>query len=174
MLISWTFFVDCINTADSQTYFFKDEALEIHKNLNTSLFATGRLILKPYKEKGHQFVNMDTIVSVLFKSFYEMDSVNKRPIWVVGNNIWSWEVCPAPQNKWTLMNCLLKVLCMHIALLCFILNLYVHLLLLCKSCRQDIIMRKIKQDPIPLLNILFFISMGERDCSSAGWFGFLS
>ncbi|NXQ73436.1 CENPC protein, partial [Quiscalus mexicanus] len=53
--------LDCINTADSQTYFFKDEAVEIHKNLNTSLFATGRLILKPYKEKGHQFVDMDTI-----------------------------------------------------------------------------------------------------------------
>ncbi|XP_054151867.1 centromere protein C [Melozone crissalis] len=53
--------LDCINTADSQNYFFKDEAVEIHKNLNTSLFATGRLILKPYKEKGHQFVDTDTI-----------------------------------------------------------------------------------------------------------------
>ncbi|XP_058694656.1 centromere protein C isoform X1 [Poecile atricapillus] len=53
--------VDCINTASSHTYFFKDEAVEIYKNLNTSLFATGRLILKPYKEKGHQFVHMDTI-----------------------------------------------------------------------------------------------------------------
>ncbi|NXR90573.1 CENPC protein, partial [Hypocryptadius cinnamomeus] len=54
-------YLDCINTADSHTYFFKDEAIEIQKNLNTSLFATGRLILKPYKEKGHQFVDMDTI-----------------------------------------------------------------------------------------------------------------
>ncbi|XP_059326364.1 centromere protein C isoform X1 [Ammospiza nelsoni] len=54
-------YLDCINTAGSQTHFFKDEAVEIHKNLNTSLFATGRLILKPYKEKGHQFVDMDTI-----------------------------------------------------------------------------------------------------------------
>ncbi|CAN8208830.1 unnamed protein product [Coccothraustes coccothraustes] len=53
--------LDCINTAGSHTYFFKDEAVEIHKNLNTSLFATGRLILKPYKEKGHQFVDLDTI-----------------------------------------------------------------------------------------------------------------
>uniref|UniRef100_A0A8C5ISB0 Centromere protein C n=1 Tax=Junco hyemalis TaxID=40217 RepID=A0A8C5ISB0_JUNHY len=53
--------LDCINTADSQTYFFKDEAVEIRKNLNTSLFATGRLILKPYKEKGHQFVDKDTL-----------------------------------------------------------------------------------------------------------------
>ncbi|NWT70099.1 CENPC protein, partial [Prunella himalayana] len=53
--------LDCINTASSHTYFFKDEAVEIHKNLNTSRFATGRLILKPYKEKGHQFVDMDTI-----------------------------------------------------------------------------------------------------------------
>nr|XP_026647773.1 centromere protein C isoform X1 [Zonotrichia albicollis] len=53
--------LDCINTADSQTHFFKNEAVEIHKNLNTSLFATGRLILKPYKEKGHQFVDKDTI-----------------------------------------------------------------------------------------------------------------
>ncbi|NWI42386.1 CENPC protein, partial [Picathartes gymnocephalus] len=53
--------LDCINTASSHTYFVKDEAVEIYKNLNTSLFATGRLILKPYKEKGHQFVHMDTI-----------------------------------------------------------------------------------------------------------------
>ncbi|NXJ19300.1 CENPC protein, partial [Dicrurus megarhynchus] len=53
--------LDCINTASSHTYYVKDEAVEIYKNLNTSLFATGRLILKPFKEKGHQFVNMDTI-----------------------------------------------------------------------------------------------------------------
>uniref|UniRef100_A0A8C3R4F8 Centromere protein C n=1 Tax=Cyanoderma ruficeps TaxID=181631 RepID=A0A8C3R4F8_9PASS len=53
--------LDCINTASSPYYVFKDEAVEIYKNLNTSLFATGRLILKPYKEKGHQFVYMDTI-----------------------------------------------------------------------------------------------------------------
>ncbi|NWR17548.1 CENPC protein, partial [Emberiza fucata] len=55
-------YLDCINTADSRTYFFRDEAMEIQKDLNTSLFATGRLILKPYKEKGHQFVHMDTVV----------------------------------------------------------------------------------------------------------------
>uniref|UniRef100_A0A8C5TXH6 Centromere protein C n=1 Tax=Malurus cyaneus samueli TaxID=2593467 RepID=A0A8C5TXH6_9PASS len=53
--------LDCVNTASSNTYFFKDEAIEIYKNLNTSVFATGRLILKPFKEKGHQFVHMDTI-----------------------------------------------------------------------------------------------------------------
>ncbi|NWY15327.1 CENPC protein, partial [Aphelocoma coerulescens] len=53
--------LDCINTASSNTYYVKDEAVEIYKNLNTSLFATGRLILKPFKEKGHQFVHMDTI-----------------------------------------------------------------------------------------------------------------
>ncbi|NWV55592.1 CENPC protein, partial [Daphoenositta chrysoptera] len=53
--------LDCINTASSHTYYAKDEAVEIYKNLNTSLFATGRLILKPFKEKGHQFVHMDTI-----------------------------------------------------------------------------------------------------------------
>ncbi|XP_037992263.1 centromere protein C isoform X2 [Motacilla alba alba] len=53
--------LDCVNTANSRSYFFKDEAVEIQKNLNTSLFATGRLVLKPYKEKGHQFVDMDTI-----------------------------------------------------------------------------------------------------------------
>ncbi|TRZ23271.1 hypothetical protein HGM15179_003840, partial [Zosterops borbonicus] len=53
--------LDCINTANSPYYVFKDEAVEVYKNLNTSLFATGTLILKPYKEKGHQFVHMDTI-----------------------------------------------------------------------------------------------------------------
>ncbi|NXK92766.1 CENPC protein, partial [Formicarius rufipectus] len=53
--------LECINTGNSHTCFFEDEAVEIHKTLNTSVFATGRLILKPFKEKGYQFVHMDTI-----------------------------------------------------------------------------------------------------------------
>ncbi|XP_027491389.1 centromere protein C isoform X4 [Corapipo altera] len=54
-------FLECVNTESSHACSFKDEAVEIYKNLNTSVFATGRLILKPLKEKGHQFVHMDTI-----------------------------------------------------------------------------------------------------------------
>ncbi|XP_050751811.1 centromere protein C isoform X1 [Gymnogyps californianus] len=53
--------LECVNTESSHSCFFKDESVEIYKNLNTSDFATGRLILKPFKEKGHQFVHMDTI-----------------------------------------------------------------------------------------------------------------
>ncbi|NXP54847.1 CENPC protein, partial [Heliornis fulica] len=53
--------LECINTENSYSCFFKDESVEIYKNLNTPAFATGRLILKPFKEKGHQFVHMDTI-----------------------------------------------------------------------------------------------------------------
>ncbi|XP_026703470.1 centromere protein C isoform X1 [Athene cunicularia] len=53
--------LECVNTESSHSCFFKDESVEIYKNLNTSDFATGRLILKPLKEKGHQFVHMDTI-----------------------------------------------------------------------------------------------------------------
>ncbi|KFQ64972.1 Centromere protein C, partial [Pelecanus crispus] len=53
--------LECINTESSHSCFFKDESIEIYKNLNTDAFATGRLILKPFKEKGHQFVHMDTI-----------------------------------------------------------------------------------------------------------------
>uniref|UniRef100_A0A8B9F7L1 Centromere protein C n=1 Tax=Amazona collaria TaxID=241587 RepID=A0A8B9F7L1_9PSIT len=53
--------LECVNTESSDACFFKDESLEIYKNLNTSAFATGKLILKPFKEKGHQFVHMDTI-----------------------------------------------------------------------------------------------------------------
>ncbi|KFP33314.1 Centromere protein C, partial [Colius striatus] len=52
----------CVNTDDSKAYFFKDESVEIYKNLNTSTFAIGKLILKPLKEKGQQCVYMDTIV----------------------------------------------------------------------------------------------------------------
>ncbi|NXY20386.1 CENPC protein, partial [Atrichornis clamosus] len=54
--------LECVNTQSSHICYFQDEAVEIYKNLNTSIFATGRLILKPFKEKGHQFVHMDTIV----------------------------------------------------------------------------------------------------------------
>ncbi|NXK12272.1 CENPC protein, partial [Herpetotheres cachinnans] len=53
--------LECVNTESSHSCFFKDDSVEIYKNLNTSAFATGRLILKPFKEKGHQFVHMDTI-----------------------------------------------------------------------------------------------------------------
>ncbi|NXE80372.1 CENPC protein, partial [Cochlearius cochlearius] len=53
--------LECVNTESRHSCFFKDESVEIYKNLNTSAFATGRLILKPFKEKGHQFVHMDTI-----------------------------------------------------------------------------------------------------------------
>ncbi|XP_009948383.1 PREDICTED: centromere protein C, partial [Leptosomus discolor] len=53
--------LECINTKSSHSCFYKDESVEIYKNLNTSDFATGKLILKPLKEKGHQFVHMDTI-----------------------------------------------------------------------------------------------------------------
>ncbi|KAM7112575.1 centromere protein C [Ciconia maguari] len=53
--------LECVNTESSHSCFFKGESIEIYKNLNTPAFATGRLILKPFKEKGHQFVHMDTI-----------------------------------------------------------------------------------------------------------------
>ncbi|XP_010011199.1 PREDICTED: centromere protein C, partial [Nestor notabilis] len=53
--------LECINTESNHACFFKDESIEIYKKLNTSAFATGKLILKPFKEKGHQFVHMDTI-----------------------------------------------------------------------------------------------------------------
>ncbi|XP_065545868.1 centromere protein C isoform X2 [Lathamus discolor] len=51
----------CVNTEGSNSCFFKDESVEIYKNLDTSTFAIGKLILKPFKEKGYQFVHMDTI-----------------------------------------------------------------------------------------------------------------
>ncbi|KAM6301246.1 centromere protein C [Aegotheles albertisi] len=54
--------LECVNTESGHSCFFKNESVEIYKNLNTSDFATGRLILKPLKEKGHQSVHMDTIV----------------------------------------------------------------------------------------------------------------
>ncbi|XP_051474437.1 centromere protein C isoform X1 [Apus apus] len=54
-------FLVCVNTESSHSCFFRDESIEIYKNLNTSDFSTGRLILKPLKQKGHQFVHLDTI-----------------------------------------------------------------------------------------------------------------
>ncbi|NWW87891.1 CENPC protein, partial [Rhynochetos jubatus] len=53
--------LECVNTESNHSCFFKDDSIEIYKHLNTSAFATGRLVLKPFKEKGHQFVHMDTI-----------------------------------------------------------------------------------------------------------------
>ncbi|XP_072191674.1 uncharacterized protein [Excalfactoria chinensis] len=53
--------LECINSGSSHSCFFEDESIKIYKSLNTSYFAVGKLILKPLKEKGHQFVHMDTI-----------------------------------------------------------------------------------------------------------------
>ncbi|XP_014747545.1 PREDICTED: centromere protein C [Sturnus vulgaris] len=53
--------LDCINIASSGTSLLKSEAVEIYKDLNTSLFATGILVLKPHKEKGQQCVSTDTV-----------------------------------------------------------------------------------------------------------------
>ncbi|XP_050800944.1 centromere protein C [Gopherus flavomarginatus] len=53
--------LECVNTGNSHSCFFNDESVEIYKNLNTSVFAAGKLILKPLKEKGHQFVYTDNI-----------------------------------------------------------------------------------------------------------------
>ncbi|XP_019377392.1 PREDICTED: centromere protein C [Gavialis gangeticus] len=53
--------LECISTGHNHSYFFKDESVEIYKHLNTSVFATGKLILKPLKEKGYQFIHMDKI-----------------------------------------------------------------------------------------------------------------
>uniref|UniRef100_A0A8C8RN84 Centromere protein C n=1 Tax=Pelusios castaneus TaxID=367368 RepID=A0A8C8RN84_9SAUR len=53
--------LECINTGSSRSCFFNDESVEIYKNLNTSVFAVGKLVLKPLKEKGYQFVPTDNI-----------------------------------------------------------------------------------------------------------------
>ncbi|XP_053887058.1 centromere protein C isoform X2 [Malaclemys terrapin pileata] len=53
--------LECVNTGRNHSCFFNDESVEIYKNLNTSVFAAGKLILKPLKEKGHQFVYTDNI-----------------------------------------------------------------------------------------------------------------
>ncbi|NXS62875.1 CENPC protein, partial [Brachypteracias leptosomus] len=53
--------LECVNTKINHSCFFKDETVEIYKHLSTPAFATGRLILKPLKEKGKQYVHMDII-----------------------------------------------------------------------------------------------------------------
>uniref|UniRef100_A0A803YKW2 Centromere protein C n=1 Tax=Meleagris gallopavo TaxID=9103 RepID=A0A803YKW2_MELGA len=53
--------LECVNSGSSHSCFFEDESIKVYKSLNTSVFAAGKLILKPLKEKGHQFVHMDTI-----------------------------------------------------------------------------------------------------------------
>ncbi|XP_071663923.1 centromere protein C isoform X2 [Patagioenas fasciata] len=75
--------LECVTTENSHSCFFEDESVEVYKNLNTPAFATGTLILKPFKEKGHQYVYMDTIafhvihgriIVTLHKSSYYLTS----------------------------------------------------------------------------------------------------
>uniref|UniRef100_A0A8D0GT54 Centromere protein C n=1 Tax=Sphenodon punctatus TaxID=8508 RepID=A0A8D0GT54_SPHPU len=41
---------------------FNNDTMEIHKKLNSSVFAAGKLVLKPLQEKGLQYVYTDKIV----------------------------------------------------------------------------------------------------------------
>lgn len=75
--------LECINSGSSHSCFFEDESIKVYKSLNTSDFAAGKLILKPLKEKGHQFVHMDTIafyvirgqiITTLHKTSYYLTS----------------------------------------------------------------------------------------------------
>uniref|UniRef100_U3JVT5 Mif2/CENP-C cupin domain-containing protein n=1 Tax=Ficedula albicollis TaxID=59894 RepID=U3JVT5_FICAL len=49
------------DTASCVSYHRSDDAAEIYKDLSTSYFATGVLVLKPLKVKGRQFVYTNTI-----------------------------------------------------------------------------------------------------------------
>ncbi|XP_074131081.1 centromere protein C isoform X2 [Sminthopsis crassicaudata] len=55
-------FRDLVKLKGTHEFCVQDDTLKMFKILNTSLFATGTLILEPYKEKGKQYVCSDTVV----------------------------------------------------------------------------------------------------------------
>ncbi|XP_036620751.1 centromere protein C-like [Trichosurus vulpecula] len=55
-------FRDLVKLKGSHEFCVQDDTLKMFKILNTSSFATGTLILEPFKEKGKQYVCSDTVV----------------------------------------------------------------------------------------------------------------
>ncbi|XP_051820070.1 centromere protein C isoform X3 [Antechinus flavipes] len=55
-------FRDLVKLKGTHEFCVQDDTLKMFKILNTSLFATGTLILEPFKEKGKQYVCSDTVV----------------------------------------------------------------------------------------------------------------
>lgn len=53
--------IDCIGIGNSHICCTENKSVKIYKYLNSSFFATGRLVLKPLKEKGQQFIHLDTL-----------------------------------------------------------------------------------------------------------------
>ncbi|XP_054847582.1 centromere protein C [Eublepharis macularius] len=52
----------CVSSSHSHVLFFSNEALSVYKYLSTPLFSAGKMILKPFKEKGFQYSHTDTLV----------------------------------------------------------------------------------------------------------------
>ncbi|XP_036613575.1 centromere protein C-like [Trichosurus vulpecula] len=55
-------FRDLVKLKGSHEFLVQNDTLKMFKILNTSSFATGALILEPFKEKGKQYVCSDTMV----------------------------------------------------------------------------------------------------------------
>uniref|UniRef100_A0A5F8GRN3 Centromere protein C n=1 Tax=Monodelphis domestica TaxID=13616 RepID=A0A5F8GRN3_MONDO len=55
-------FKELVKIKGTHEFCVQDDTLKMFKILNTSMFATGTLILEPFKEKGKQYVCSDTVV----------------------------------------------------------------------------------------------------------------
>ncbi|XP_044536528.1 centromere protein C [Gracilinanus agilis] len=55
-------FRELVKIKGTHEFCVQDDTLKMFKILNTSMFATGTLILEPFKEKGKQYVCSDTVV----------------------------------------------------------------------------------------------------------------
>ncbi|XP_060103828.1 centromere protein C [Heteronotia binoei] len=58
---------ECVNSGHSHLLFFNNEDVSVYKYFSTPIFSTGKLILKPFKEKGSQYSHTDTLVFHIVK-----------------------------------------------------------------------------------------------------------
>ncbi|XP_061446237.1 centromere protein C isoform X2 [Rhineura floridana] len=54
--------LECVSSGSSHLLFISNEMVSIYKHLTTPFFSTGKMILKPLKEKGFQYSHTDTLV----------------------------------------------------------------------------------------------------------------
>lgn len=61
--------LELLRPRDTYAFSFEQDELKVYKTLDTPLFSTGKLILRPHQEKGKQHVGLDTVVSIFLYIF---------------------------------------------------------------------------------------------------------
>ncbi|XP_015272662.1 PREDICTED: centromere protein C [Gekko japonicus] len=69
---------ECVNSGRSHLLFFSNEDVSVYKYFSTPLFSAGKLIVKPFKEKGSQYSHTDTLCCMRWALHFCSSKVSTR------------------------------------------------------------------------------------------------